>query len=55
MAKVKGMKVIGLTGESGGKIKQYCDVCINVSSTDTARIQEMHPYIIQSAKSWSWI
>lgn len=42
VAKVKGMKVIGLTGESGGQMKQYCDVCISVPSNDTARIQEMH-------------
>lgn len=38
----KGMKVIGLTGESGGSMKQLCDVCICVHSKETPRIQESH-------------
>jgi D-sedoheptulose 7-phosphate isomerase len=33
---------IGLTGESGGKMKSYCRHLINVPSADTPRIQEMH-------------
>lgn len=37
-----GMKVIGLTGETGGELKRYCDVCICVPSQDTPRIQEAH-------------
>jgi D-sedoheptulose 7-phosphate isomerase len=41
-AKEKEMKIIGLTGQSGGKMKQMCDLLINVPSTDTPRIQEMH-------------
>lgn len=41
-AKAKGLKVIGLTGQHGGLIKQYCDTVICVPSTITAEIQEYH-------------
>ncbi len=34
--------VIGLTGSTGGGMKNYCDILINVPSDDTARIQELH-------------
>jgi D-sedoheptulose 7-phosphate isomerase len=33
---------IGLTGGTGGKLSDVCDVVINVPSKVTARIQEMH-------------
>ena len=38
----KGIRTIGFTGESGGKMKDLSDWLINVPSTDTPRIQEMH-------------
>ena len=41
-AKELGMKVIALTGETGGDMKNHCDVLINVPSKDTPRIQESH-------------
>jgi len=41
-AKEKGMTTIGFTGESGGKMKNECDILLNVPSTDTPRIQESH-------------
>lgn len=41
-AKAKGLKVIGLTGQTGGKLKQYCDVAICVPSTIIPEIQEFH-------------
>jgi D-sedoheptulose 7-phosphate isomerase len=41
-AKEKGMKIIGLTGQSGGKMNLMCDLLINVPSSDTPRIQELH-------------
>ncbi len=41
-AKEKGMITVGLTGESGGKMKVICDYMLNVPSTDTPRIQESH-------------
>jgi len=41
-AKKIGMINVGLTGETGGKMKAICDHLINVPSTDTPRIQESH-------------
>jgi len=38
----KQIAVIGLTGESGGKMRDLCDVCLCVPSTSTPRIQECH-------------
>ena len=37
-----GMINVGLTGETGGKMKELCDYLINVPSRDTPRIQESH-------------
>jgi len=42
VARSKGIRTLGLTGETGGKMKEWCDVCIQVPSRDTARIQELH-------------
>jgi D-sedoheptulose 7-phosphate isomerase len=36
------VKVVGLTGETGGKMRAVCDICVCVPSQSTARIQEMH-------------
>jgi len=33
---------IGLTGSSGDKMKDLCDICLSVPSDETPRIQEMH-------------
>lgn len=41
-AKEMGVKVVGLTGKSGGKLKDICDVSIVVPSDSTPRIQEVH-------------
>jgi D-sedoheptulose 7-phosphate isomerase len=41
-ARAKSVAVIGLTGESGGKMRDLCDLCICVPSRSTPRIQEMH-------------
>ncbi len=41
-AKKIGMITVGLTGESGGKMKDICNHLINVPSSDTPRIQESH-------------
>ena len=41
-AKAKGMVVIGLTGETGGRMKTYCDILINVPGRSTAFVQELH-------------
>ncbi len=37
-----GILTVGLTGETGGKMKEYCDYLINIPSNDTPRIQESH-------------
>lgn len=42
VAKALGIKVIGLTGESGGKIKPLADICICAPETETFKIQELH-------------
>lgn len=42
LAKVKGLKVIGLTGEGGGQLKEIADVCIRVPSNIVYKIQEYH-------------
>jgi D-sedoheptulose 7-phosphate isomerase len=36
------MKTIALTGKSGGKLKDSCNLCLRVPSEDTPRIQECH-------------
>jgi len=41
-ARSKGVITIGLTGASGGKMKEVSDVLLNVPSADTPRIQESH-------------
>ncbi len=41
-AKAKNMKVIGLTGETGGRLKDYCDVTIKVPATEPYKVQEYH-------------
>lgn len=42
VAKAKGMTVIGLTGDCGGRIADICDVCIKAPQTETYKIQECH-------------
>ena len=41
-AMAQDFKVIALTGESGGLLKDSCHWLINIPSTDTPRIQESH-------------
>ncbi len=40
-----GMITITLTGEGGGKMKDLSDICIEIPSKDTPRIQECHMLI----------
>lgn len=42
VARRKGLVTIGFTGETGGKMKDQCDLLLNVPSADTPRIQESH-------------
>lgn len=41
-AREQDMRVIGWTGATGGKMKDMCDVCLCVPSSETPRVQEMH-------------
>ncbi|MDR1106452.1 MAG: SIS domain-containing protein [Treponema sp.] len=41
-AKALGLAVLGLTGEGGGKLRAYCDVCLAVPAKETYRVQELH-------------
>jgi len=41
-AKEIGMITVGFTGSKGGKMKEICDIMIQVSSDETPRIQEVH-------------
>ncbi len=44
-ANKKGIIVVGLTGQHGGKMKDLCQYIIQIPSTDTPRIQECHMLI----------
>jgi D-sedoheptulose 7-phosphate isomerase len=41
-ARTLNLNVIGITGITGGKMKQHCDLLINVPETRTAWVQELH-------------
>jgi D-sedoheptulose 7-phosphate isomerase len=41
-AQSMGIRVIGMTGAGGGALKPYCDLLLDMPSTDTPRIQEGH-------------
>jgi D-sedoheptulose 7-phosphate isomerase len=42
IARALGLRTIGLTGRTGGKLKPLCDVCIRVPANDTTLVQERH-------------
>lgn len=42
VAKAKDMKVVGLTGGTGGKLKEIADVTIVAPESETYKIQEYH-------------
>jgi D-sedoheptulose 7-phosphate isomerase len=42
VARSKGLFTVGLTGETGGKMKDRCEVLFRVPSRQTPRIQETH-------------
>jgi D-sedoheptulose 7-phosphate isomerase len=37
-----GVKIIGLTGRAGGKMKDACDICLRMPSDETPKVQEGH-------------
>lgn len=42
VALAKGMHVVALTGEGGGKLGKLADACVAVHDRETFRIQELH-------------
>lgn len=42
MAKSLNLNVIAFTGNTGGVLRDYCDLLLNVPCDDTPRIQESH-------------
>jgi phosphoheptose isomerase len=42
VSKAVGMTVIGLTGETGGRMREFCDVLIMIPERNTAFVQELH-------------
>lgn len=42
LAKEKGAVTMGLTGQDGGSLKDLVDICLQVPSRNTPRIQECH-------------
>jgi phosphoheptose isomerase len=47
VARERDLRVVGLTGATGGSLAALADVCIRVPSTTTAHIQEAHLAIEQ--------
>ena len=41
-ARAKGLVTVGLTGRSGGAMREWCDHCLSSPSDATPRIQEGH-------------
>lgn len=41
-ARAIGMKVIALTGQKGGELGGFADICIKVPETETYMVQELH-------------
>jgi D-sedoheptulose 7-phosphate isomerase len=41
-ARERGVKVVGLLGRDGGRVRALCDLALVVESDDTQRIQETH-------------
>ena len=42
VAKAKGMKVVSMTGEGGGRLAALSDASVRVPETETYKIQELH-------------
>jgi len=44
-ARGRGVKVVGFTGQGGGKLAPLSDICFRIPSIETPRIQEGHEFI----------
>lgn len=58
IAKARGVKVVGLVGNDGGKLAEFCDTTIIIPETQTYRIQEymlpIYHYICASVEEIIW-
>lgn len=52
VAHSKGMTVVSLLGKGGGALKPVSDVALVVPSDDTARIQEIHLFILHEISGY---
>lgn len=52
VGKALGLKTLGLTGQSGGRMRELCDVAICVPWTATADIQERHLAVYHALCTW---
>lgn len=41
-ARAMGIYTVGMTGQSGGAMKDLCDVCLRMPSPETPKVQEGH-------------
>ena len=46
LAKTKGARTVGFTGNTAGEFPRLCDICIRVPSDNTPRIQESHLAVV---------
>lgn len=44
-AKKLGVRVVGFTGQGGGKLAALCEICFRIPSSETPRIQEGHEFV----------
>lgn len=44
-ARQRGVRVLGFTGDSGGKLAELCTICFRIPSSETPRIQEGHEFV----------
>ncbi len=51
-ARSLGMTTLGLAGRDGGAMVSLCEVCVTIPSASTARIQELHLFIIHVVCEW---
>jgi len=42
VARAKRMRVLGLSGETGGQLRRLCDMCLCVPANVTHQVQELH-------------
>jgi D-sedoheptulose 7-phosphate isomerase len=45
VARDAGIGVVGFTGQTGGAMAGLCDICLNMPTTETPKIQEGHEFL----------